>query len=343
MNVMDNCDIINLWHNSMKKSQRMYFIIQKEVIVVSGKLMIHFTYEDLMFGNKPIKVLIDGKEVGTIPECEKIVIDINKDCILKLKHGFKTSKPFPISNGMFIEIECRVEKNSLLSKILTNEPYNPQKDHEDFLCSMRKLIPRYKCGEISAALAFGFYKDMCEYMFEMPPAVENEVNALGRELELLYEKEEKENEQAANEAQSAVVSISEKTKEYRMRCNVCGHIFCYTDKDLTKNIENAGVEAIAAIGGLASILGGGTIFHTQHLQGQADRYADKIVDYSRCPSCRSTNISEIKDSEVLQQQNSTTAFATSPIEEIKKYKELLDMGIITQEEFDVKKKQLLGL
>ena len=31
------------------------------------------------------------------------------------------------------------------------------------------------------------------------------------------------------------------------------------------------------------------------------------------------------------------------IEEIKKYKELLDMGAITQEEFDAKKKQLLGL
>lgn len=31
------------------------------------------------------------------------------------------------------------------------------------------------------------------------------------------------------------------------------------------------------------------------------------------------------------------------VEEIKKYKELLDMGIITQEEFDAKKKQLLGL
>lgn len=30
-------------------------------------------------------------------------------------------------------------------------------------------------------------------------------------------------------------------------------------------------------------------------------------------------------------------------EEIKKFKELLDEGIITQEEFDAKKKQLLGL
>lgn len=34
---------------------------------------------------------------------------------------------------------------------------------------------------------------------------------------------------------------------------------------------------------------------------------------------------------------------TSPAEELKKFKELLDMGAISQEEFDTKKKQLLGL
>ncbi len=33
----------------------------------------------------------------------------------------------------------------------------------------------------------------------------------------------------------------------------------------------------------------------------------------------------------------------SPADELKKFKELLDMGVITQEEFDAKKKQLLGL
>ena len=32
-----------------------------------------------------------------------------------------------------------------------------------------------------------------------------------------------------------------------------------------------------------------------------------------------------------------------PIEEVKKLKELLDMGILTQEEFDKKKKELLNL
>lgn len=35
--------------------------------------------------------------------------------------------------------------------------------------------------------------------------------------------------------------------------------------------------------------------------------------------------------------------AISPADELKKFKELLDMGVISQEEFDAKKKQLLGL
>lgn len=39
----------------------------------------------------------------------------------------------------------------------------------------------------------------------------------------------------------------------------------------------------------------------------------------------------------------TIVQSSSPAEELKKMKELLDIGIITQEEFDAKKKQLLGL
>ncbi len=44
-----------------------------------------------------------------------------------------------------------------------------------------------------------------------------------------------------------------------------------------------------------------------------------------------------------KQNNIQVSTATSNADEIKKYKELLDGGIITQEEFDAKKKQLLGL
>ena len=40
---------------------------------------------------------------------------------------------------------------------------------------------------------------------------------------------------------------------------------------------------------------------------------------------------------------STVATKNSPVEELKQYKELLDRGLITQEDYDAKKKQLLGL
>lgn len=47
---------------------------------------------------------------------------------------------------------------------------------------------------------------------------------------------------------------------------------------------------------------------------------------------------------ILQEKDAgTESQANSSADEIRKYKELLDDGIITQEEFDVKKKQLLGL
>ena len=48
-----------------------------------------------------------------------------------------------------------------------------------------------------------------------------------------------------------------------------------------------------------------------------------------------------KFSEVLKDDVSGGLWV--PADELKKFKELLDMGVITQEEFDAKKKQLLGL
>lgn len=45
----------------------------------------------------------------------------------------------------------------------------------------------------------------------------------------------------------------------------------------------------------------------------------------------------------FQQRTATPTVTTSPADEIRKYKELLDLGAITQEEFDAKKKELLGI
>ena len=60
--------------------------------------------------------------------------------------------------------------------------------------------------------------------------------------------------------------------------------------------------------------------------------AEIIVTYIR------KQIEDIKNApsgDVIQQ--------LSPAEELKKFKDLLELGVITQEEFDAKKKQLLGL
>ena len=49
------------------------------------------------------------------------------------------------------------------------------------------------------------------------------------------------------------------------------------------------------------------------------------------------------DRQNKKKQEQPVIVPTSNADELKKYKELLDSGIITQEEFDAKKKQLLGL
>jgi predicted Zn-dependent peptidase len=45
----------------------------------------------------------------------------------------------------------------------------------------------------------------------------------------------------------------------------------------------------------------------------------------------------------INKETATTTVTPSSADELRKFKELLDSGIITQEEFDTKKKQLLGL
>ena len=54
-------------------------------------------------------------------------------------------------------------------------------------------------------------------------------------------------------------------------------------------------------------------------------------------------VEQAKENATKSQATTIIQQAATPAEELKKMKELLDMGIITQAEFDAKKKQLLGL
>lgn len=51
---------------------------------------------------------------------------------------------------------------------------------------------------------------------------------------------------------------------------------------------------------------------------------------------------EVDDELVVEPKLDEAEPKLDKFEEIKKYKELLDIGIITQEEFEIKKKQILG-
>ena len=136
--------------------------------------------------------------------------------------------------------------------------------------------------------------------------------------------------------------------EVRVKCNTCGHVYCYNIDDIKRNNQLAKQAVTDSIIGAGQAIGG-TIISSQVAQMSANSKLNQIVDYTRCPKCNSTDIKKLTDEaweiEKKAKQNISAPVqqTASPAEELKKFKELLDMGAITQEEFDSKKKQILGL
>lgn len=81
-------------------------------------------------------------------------------------------------------------------------------------------------------------------------------------------------------------------KEYRKRCNVCGHIFCYTDKDIKENEKNAKIVERNRKSAVVNALVGTSIQSSMDT-ANADRMAARIIDFNRCSKCNSTDLSEI--------------------------------------------------
>ena len=140
-------------------------------------------------------------------------------------------------------------------------------------------------------------------------------------------------------------------EEFRKKCGVCGHIFCYKRSDLRQNISHANAALWESVGGVASAVGGSQVNSTLS-RANADNALNKIVDYNKCPHCQSTDLHLLTDEEwtaekaqaaALQTAAKTDTPALSTADELRKFKELLDSGVITEEEFDAKKKELLGL
>lgn len=137
-----------------------------------------------------------------------------------------------------------------------------------------------------------------------------------------------------------IVVVDKQDSEIRKKCNVCNHVFCYTNVDIAMNKEKLKDARISAVAGLGGILGGdnttGAVYNSN-----AQNRLNGIIDYNKCPQCGSIDLRTLSKEEYQLEIKGNLSF--SPVDELKKYKELLDEGIITQEEFETKKKQLLGL
>jgi len=136
--------------------------------------------------------------------------------------------------------------------------------------------------------------------------------------------------------------IMEDFEEIYMKCNVCGHVFCFSGLDVKQNIQHEKDAQKSALRSVGQALFTNQI-SSQLSKNEAQKHMDQIVDYSHCPKCHSADLVQITAEEAKNSTSQQNAPAASAMDELKKLKELLDMGIVSQEEFDAKKKQLLGL
>ena len=187
-----------------------------------------------------------------------------------------------------------------------------------------------------------FVKDYLSTELDLLPGVytpvERQLVVLDKEKKDKLDAEEAEIKKITEEAEAWI------HRERRMRCNVCGHIFCYTYDDIKSNNTQSLLAGLSALGSLAAVAVGSR-YDMYEQSKNMDRQTAKVKDFSRCPHCNSTSIQEITEEGIHTTQAKTAPSLpeVNVIEELKKYKELLDIDVITQEEFDAKKKQLLNL
>lgn len=121
---------------------------------------------------------------------------------------------------------------------------------------------------------------------------------------------------------------SENLSAGRLQYNVSAGMTSFTWGDivtvgLTETQNGCTKVSISSTAKAPSLLA--SVTENKNIEALTNAFMDKIQNYQKVEGSIST------------------ASSTSVADEIKKYKELLDMGAITQDEFDQKKKQLLNL
>ena len=137
----------------------------------------------------------------------------------------------------------------------------------------------------------------------------------------------------------SISSTSAKTtadKELRFRCNVCGHVFCYTQEEYNRNENQKKAEFIGQMAtGLQRGLGNN--YAANEARKATAGIRNGIKDYSKCPHCNSSDISQITGNASF-----TAKKEDDSVSALEKLAKLHDQGIITDEEFQQKKAELLA-
>jgi len=73
--------------------------------------------------------------------------------------------------------------------------------------------------------------------------------------------------------------------EYKMKCNVCGKYFCFTDEDLSQARSDATVNLLSGVGQIASAFAGSSLNFLANKSMEKD-----LRDFTKCPFCGSKDI-----------------------------------------------------
>ena len=82
---------------------------------------------------------------------------------------------------------------------------------------------------------------------------------------------------------------------------------------------------------------------TKSTKTKSNDYVKAFNESQETISCLNIILKQLESASVNESTSASQAPESDPMDQIKKLKELLDLGAITQEEFDAKKKELLGL
>lgn len=142
-----------------------------------------------------------------------------------------------------------------------------------------------------------------------------------------------------------VVIVEKSDIEIRKKCNVCGNVFCYNPVDLDNNRKKQNQAMWSAVGSLGGAMSGHYAAAAVN-QSNTNQAMSSIVDYNKCPQCGSMDLRVISKEELLLEMNNnrvqqSIAPQVSVADELRKFKELLEIDAITLEEYNAKKAQLL--